>query len=304
MSYPQGQPGGQLGGPQGGPSYQPTPQQQQQPTTQFSAPTQQFGRIGDPEPAADGPSKLPAYLTAAVAVLGLLVYLSYFAPQFTISASDFPGVGQISGSSLGLGLAVVTSVIAALLAGVSLLPKQRNHIAIAAVAAVLGFLLVISEVVNKPVPGATVDWGLYLVIAFSLLQAATSVVVLLFDAGILTPPVPRPRYEQQPQHYGRFEGQYPGSYYGQPQGGPQHGGPQQPQQQRPGYPTPYPGSSGGYPSTGPTTGGFPATSPGGPPTPPTGYPTYGQPPASNTPTTQQPTTPHQSSPSSQPGSPS
>ncbi len=33
----------------------------QQPTTQFSAPTQQFGKIGDHDPAGHGPSKLPMY---------------------------------------------------------------------------------------------------------------------------------------------------------------------------------------------------------------------------------------------------
>ncbi|TRW82022.1 hypothetical protein FK535_14135 [Mycolicibacterium sp. 018/SC-01/001] len=296
MSYPQG--------PTGGHGYQPG----QQPTTQFSAPTQQFARVGEPSPGSEGPSKLPEYLSAAVAGLGLLAYLSYFAPQFTVESSDFPGLGELSGSSVGLGIAVVASLLGALIAGVGLLPKQKSRVAVAAVASVLGFLLVISEVLNKP-SGTTVAWGLWLVTAFTLLQAAVAVVVLLFDAGILTPPTPRPKYEQ-PQY-----GQYPGSYYGQQPGQqpgqPQHGQPGQPQQ-RPGYPTPY----GGYPSSGPTTGGFPATSPSGQPsqssgaqqqpgqsgspTPPTGYPTYGQPPASNTPTTQVPTQ-QQPSPSSQSG---
>ena len=58
MSYPQGAPGG--------PGYPPA----QQPTTQFSAPTQQFAKIGESDPAAAGPSKLPGYLSAAVAALG------------------------------------------------------------------------------------------------------------------------------------------------------------------------------------------------------------------------------------------
>ncbi|KMO73991.1 hypothetical protein BST22_20730 [Mycolicibacterium chubuense] len=286
MSYPQGAPGGS--------GYPPA----QQPTTQFSAPTQQFAKIGESDPAAGGPSKLPGYLSAAVAALGLLVYLSYFAPQFTVTSSDFPGLGELSGSSVGLGFAVIAAVVAALFAGVGLLPRQRNYVAVAAVASVLGFLLVISEVINKP-SGTTVDWGLYLLIAFTLLQAAVAVVVLLFDSGVITPPVPRPKYEQ-PQY-----GQYPGSYYGQHPGQPQHGGQGGGQQQRPGYPTPY----GGYPSAGPSTGGFPAASPSsggqpgaqsGPPTPPTGYPTYGQPPSSNAPTTQVPTQ-HQSSPTTSPG---
>jgi hypothetical protein len=296
MSYPQGPPAG--------PGYQPG----QQPTPQFGTPTQQFARIGDSAPAAEGPSKLPVYLSAAVAGLGLLAYLSYFAPQFTVESSDFPGLGELSGSSIGLGLAVIAAVLGALFAGVGLLPKQRNHVAVAAVFSVLGFLLVISEVLNKP-SGTTVSWGLWLLTAFTLLQAAVAVVVLLFDADVLTPPVPRPKYEQQPQY-----GQYPGSYYGQPggqhagqhSGQPQHGGPGSQQgQQRPGYPTPY----GGYSSSGPSTGGFAASAPSGAqsgsPTPPTGYPTYGQPPSGSAPTTQIPTSPQSGQPSqsgqSQPG---
>lgn len=272
MSFPQGPPGS--------PGYP----QSQQPTTQFTAPTQQFGKIPDQDYGVPGVSKLPTYLTATVAVLGLLVYLSNFAPQFTMSASDFPFLGEVSGSSTGLGLAMIASLIAALLAGISLLPKQPSLVNIAAVAAVISFLLVIAEVVNKP-NEATVDWGLYLVIAFTLLQAAVAVVALLFESGIVKAPVPRPKYDQGQQY-----GQYPGSYYGQQPG--------QLQQQRPGYPTPYTGS-GGYPSTGPSTGGFSPAPSGqqsssqaqsGPPTPPTGFPTYGQPPSGTSPGAQQPST--------------
>ena len=220
MSYPQGAPGG--------PGYPPA----QQPTAQFSAPTQQFSKVPEQAQAAEGGSKLPMYLSAAVAVLGLLVYLSGFGPQFTITASDFPGLGQLSGSSLGLLFAVIASVVSGLVAGLGLLPKQRSYVALAAVAAVLAFMLVLAEVVKKP-SGASIGWGLYLVIAFTLLQAAVAVVTLLFDAGIITAPAPRPKYDQS-QHFG----QYPGHYYGQPHGQPQHG-PGAPQQQgRPGYPTP------------------------------------------------------------------
>jgi hypothetical protein len=209
-------------------------------------------------------------------------------------------LGELSGTSTGLGFAVIAAIVAALAAGVGLLPRQRNYTAVAAVLSVLGFLLVLAEVINRP-SGTTVDWGLYLLIAFTLLQAAVAVVVLLFDSGVITPPVSRPKYDQH-QQYGQYPG---GGYYGQPPGqlhaGPQHNapGPQQqsPQQQRPGYPTPY----GGYPSAGPSTGGFPPVSQSGPPTPPTGFPTYGQPPtsSSNTPTTQVPTQHPPTSPSSQ-----
>jgi branched-subunit amino acid transport protein AzlD len=136
----------------------------QQPTTQFSAPTQQFGKVEQasqaqaPAAAAAGPSKLPVYLLAVVAVCGLLVYLFSFGPMFTISNTDFPQLGSASGTSLGLGLAVLASLLAALLAGASLLPKQKAIPAVVAAISVLAFLLVIAEIVNKP-ERVSIDWA-------------------------------------------------------------------------------------------------------------------------------------------------
>jgi hypothetical protein len=279
--------------PPGSPGYSPTP-----PTTQFSVPTQQLSKL--PEPAAEGSSKLPVYLAAAVAVLGLAVYLSSFGPQFTISNSEFPQLGSASGSTLGLGIAVVASVLSGLLAGVTLLPRQKSFGAVVAATSVLAFLLVIGEVINAP-SGAKIDWALYLIIAFSLLQAIAAVGWLLLDAGIITAPAPKPKYEQPPQQYSPYGSQgSQGGYYGQQQ--PQHGSqgqhqqrPEQRPEQRPGYPQQY--GQGGYPGGGPHTGGFPAVNPqSGPPTPPTGFPAYGHPQSSGAPgnagsqgPTQQPT---------------
>ena len=266
--------------PPGSPGYPPA----QQPTTQFAAPTQQFGKLPDAAPAAEGPSKLPMYLTAAVTALGLAVYVSNYGPRFEVSGSEF-----FTTTLLDLG--VVASLLGALIAGVGLVPRQKAAPALVAVLSVLGFLLAISIVLAAP-RGVNVQWGLYLVIAFSVVQAIVAVAVLLFDAGVITPPAPRPRYEQQ--QYGQYGA--PGPYYGQPhQPGPPHQqGP--PQQQRPGYPSQY---GGGYPG-GPSTGGFSPGPQSGPPTPPSGFPTYGQPPSSNAPTTQVPAQP-QSSSSSQSG---
>jgi hypothetical protein len=273
MSYPQGPPGN--------PGYPSA----QQPTTQFAAPTQQFGRAPEPGPAAGpaGPSQLPKYLTIAVAVLGLGVYLSSFGPLFTAGADYF--------TPTLLDLGVVAALAAALIAGVSLLPKQKPVPAAIAVLSVLAFLLVIAIVLTAP-EGVSIDWGLYLIIALTMFQAIVAVAALLFDAGVITPPAPQqPRYDQQ---YGQYGGPS-GPYYGQQ---PQHGPPPQQHQQslsqRPGYPSQ---QYGGYQS-GPSTGGFAGGQPGGqqsgqqggqqsgPPTPPTGFPTFGQPPSSSSPTTQ------------------
>lgn len=273
--------------PPGSPGYPPT----QQPTTQFAAPTQQFGKLPEPAsaaPTAEGPSKLPVYLTAAVAALGFAVYLSSYAPQFAASADFF--------TPTLLDLGVVASLLGGLIAGVGLIPKQRTVPALVAVLSVLGFLLTIAVVLTAP-QGVEIKYGLYLIIAFSVVQASIAVAVLLFDAGVITPPVPKPRYE--PQQYGQYGA--PGPYYGQPH---QQGPPPQ-QQHRPGYPSQY---GGGYPG-GPSTGGYSGGQQGGPPTPPTGFPTYGQPPSSSNagnsgsaPTTQVPVQPSSSTQSAPPPS--
>jgi hypothetical protein len=169
-------------------------------------------------------------------------------------------------------LAVAALLLAGLFAAVATLPKQRNYTALVAVVSVLGFLLILTNMFQKP-DNVDYGWALWLILIFALLQTGAAVAALLFDSGIVAPPAPKPKYDQQ-QQFGQYGA--PGGYYGGPQ---QHPGQQQLPQQRPGgYPTQY---GGGYPGQ-PTTGGFQAAGPqggsqSGPPTPPTGFPTYGQP---------------------------
>ena len=220
------------------------------PTTQFSKPE-------------EGPSKLPVYLLAAVVVLGLAGYLVSFGPVWKSSEIGTMGGSTITGGSFE----IIALLLAALLAAAALLPKARNYTAIVAVIAVTGFLLAISELITKP-SFLSVGWALIAIVAVAGLQAVAAVGALLLESGVITPPEPRPKYDQYPQY---------GGYYGQPGQGPQQqpAPPSQPQQnvgQRPAYP-----QYGGYP---PSTGGFPPGGPQpGPPTPPTGFPTYAQPPS-------------------------
>lgn len=264
--------------PPGNPGYPPAQQGNQY------APTQQYGKVGEPQEgsagSSAGPSKLPLYLTGVVAALGLATYAFNFGPMLTISNSDFPQFGSASGSTPGLGLAVAASVLAALLAAVGLLPKQKPATGLVAVVSTLSLLLVLAEVINAPA-GLSIGWGLYLIIATTVLQAGAAIAALLFDAGVLSAPTPKPRYEQP-------YGQYGAPYYGQP--GQQYGAPTQ-QPQRPGYPSQYGGyqggqNTGGFPSAGQSGGhsapeGHRAQGPheghNGPPTPPTGFPAFGQP---------------------------
>lgn len=240
------------------PGYPPQPGSQFDATQQFSKAVPAHVPAAPAAPAAPGENKLPEILLAVVAVAGLLIYFVSFALD--------------SSTSQAMILLVALPLLAALLAGVSLLPKQKNYTAVAAVTATIPFLFVIGAAVAG---GGGADWTLWALLALTLIQAGAAIAALLFEAGILTPPAPKPQFDPQPQ-YGQYGG--PSQYYGQQQQ-PQHGGQpyQQAQPQRPGYPSQY----GGY-SGGPSTGGFPVQGaqgqqPSGPPTPPTGYPTYGQP---------------------------
>jgi hypothetical protein len=285
---------------QGGPGYPPA-----QPTTQFAAPTQQFSKPGPDEPA--GASKLPLYLTAAVIVLGLAAYLLSYGPVWKSNQLDTLGVPDGMSGSPQLAFTIVASLLAALLAAVALVPRQKSRFAAVAVLSVLAFLLALSGLLNTP-SYASIGWALIVIVVVVGLQAIVAVGALLLEAGVVTPPAPRPKYDQQ-QQYGQYGG--PGQYYGQPgqQHAPQQGGPQQhsPQQQRPGYPTQYGGGGGGYPS-GPHTGGFSALGPqSGTATPPTGFPSFGGPQSpGSAPTTQVPAQqpPQQQSPSSSGPAPS
>ena len=177
------------------------------------------------------------YLTAAVAALGLAVYLSSFGPLFTTASADFFSASTL----LDLGV-VVGRCSPALMAGVGLLPKQKAAPALVAVLSVLGFLLVIADRDHRARAASKSTGALYLIIAFSVLQAIVAVAALLFDAGVITPPAPKPRYEQQ-QQYGQYGGARAvlrtaaAARPAARQHGPQ-------QQQRPGYPPQY---GGGYP---------------------------------------------------------
>lgn len=254
----------------GTPGFQPS-----QPSGPYGPATPSFAKTGEQE------SRLPQYLQIAVVVLGLGVYLANFGPIVTITDVDYPLVLSDAGNTVPL------AVLAALLAGVALLPKAKNFTAVVAVVAALGALLAISTIAEAS-GSYTIGWGLWLILVFSVLQATAATGVLLLEAGVVTAPTPRPKYDPYAQ-YGLPPG---GSYYGQPgQQGYGHQGHQGPQSQQAPQQSGYPSYGGGYPS-GPGSGGFgaqqaPSSGPfnsggqqsaqHGPPTPPTGFPSYNSP---------------------------
>ncbi|OBI88276.1 DUF5336 domain-containing protein [Mycobacterium asiaticum] len=251
------------------------------PGYQQSQPPGSYGTPNTPAPAQTEPgeSKLGVYLTIAVAALGLLAYFFNFGPVFTYGNDLGGSGGELFGE---FALAVVVAVLAALLAGVSLLPKAKSYVTIVAVLSVLAVLLVISATFNKPNAYST-GWALWIVLVLIVFEAVAAVAALLLDAGVITAPAPRPKYDPfggygQYGQYGQYGGQ-PGGYYGQP-------GAQQPAQNPAGYGSQY---GGGYSSSpNPQSGGFPAQQPAQSPpqqqqqgpthTPPTGFPSFSPPP--------------------------
>ncbi|MEZ5131376.1 MAG: DUF5336 domain-containing protein [Mycobacterium sp.] len=212
-----------------------------------------------------GPAKSPAYLTLGVVVLGLAAYLASFGPLLSIN-TDIGPFGGAEFTASGLSYWTVAALVASLLAAVSMVPKSPSYTAIVAVAAILGVLLVIGQVVNRPT-GFSIGWALWLVLGFTLLQSVAAVAAMLFESGVLSAPPPRPQYPA----YGQY-GPPQGGYYGPP------AAPQGAPGQQSGYPGGYPGS---YPQAG-ASGGYAQPGDDSPDTPPSGFPAYTPPSASGT----------------------
>lgn len=213
----------------------------------------------------DGENNVKVYLIVGVLVLGLASYLLSYGPMITRILPNGDELVE-SGSTLPIDL----GLLAALLAGVSVLPKAKNYAAVVAAVAVLGALLLVEDTIGASGRG----WALWFALGAGVLQAVLAVTALLLDAGVITPPAPRPKYDQ---YYGQY-----GGYYGQ----------QSPYQQQSPQQSGYGAHYGGYPS-GPSTGGFSAVGPQsgpipapqqgqqqGSPTPPTGFPSFSPPPSS------------------------
>ncbi|HVR00349.1 MAG TPA: DUF5336 domain-containing protein, partial [Mycobacterium sp.] len=172
----------------------------------------------------DHQDKLAQYLRMAVVGLGLASYFFSFGPIFDVNADQGPSTGSESVAVHGVGVGAA-ALLAALLAAVGLLPKARNYTAIVAVISVFGALMIILRVVTKPA-NFSPQWALWVILGLVVLQALAAVGALLLDAGVVSAPAPRAKYDRYSQ-YGQY-GQY-GGYYGQPGQTPygQHSGPQQ-----------------------------------------------------------------------------
>jgi hypothetical protein len=216
MSYPTG--GSGYSGPAPTPSSAPS----------FGQPAPGGAGSGAPESSAKG---LPFYLTVGVAALGVISFLLGFTPYVSVQAvstsRDFFETG-------GLTPLLALLLLSAIFAGLSLLPTQKWAGA-AAAAATAGLLGLLFQSFNLG-DGASLAWGAWVVLFLALVQTVAAVAAVLFEAGILTPPVPKPVIPQT--GFGALGG--PGGYGQQPSyGGGQPAQASQPSQ--PSYPQVQPG---------------------------------------------------------------
>lgn len=173
---------------------------------------------------APGPGKgLPFYLNIGVIALGVISFFLGFLPfsKITTSGIDIELPNASSNFFMTNGLVSTALLLAAaLVVAFGVMPKQEVHDGIVASLSVVAFVALLFQMVTLP-SGTSIGIGLILVLITSFLQAAVAVAALLFAAGIIKPPAPKP-----PQY----------GYYGQgPYTGPQQQPLQQAQPQQPYY---------------------------------------------------------------------
>ncbi|MGV9666192.1 DUF5336 domain-containing protein [Nocardia niigatensis] len=210
---------------------------------------------------------LPFFLTIGVAALGVINFLLGFAPYVGTKAVEI-GNTRVGGDtsfslfeSTGSAALVTILLIAGLVAGLSLLPKQSGNTGIVAAASLGAFLGILFGSFDLG-DSVTLKWGGWVILFLSFVQAVVAVLALLFELGIVKAPEPKPAaaqggYGQQQQPFGSTGPQYQqqafgqqGAYGQQPQqpsfGGQQAGYGQQPQQPSYGQPAGYGQQPAGY----------------------------------------------------------
>ncbi|MEU4599613.1 DUF5336 domain-containing protein [Nocardia sp. NPDC023988] len=161
----------------------------------------------------DGGAKgLPFILTAAGAGLGVVTFLLGFAPFIGFSLGAKTETSSMFDSSAGGYAALILA--AAIVAGLSLLPKL-NNLPVAVALAAAGFVGVVVALIS--IESAELQWGAFVVSVFAFIVTVLLVVALLFQLGIIKPPAPKPAQPQQPGQYGQYGQQgYGQQGYGQP----------------------------------------------------------------------------------------
>ncbi|WP_067841482.1 DUF5336 domain-containing protein [Nocardia lijiangensis] len=161
---------------------------------------------------------LPFFLVVGVAALGVINFLLGFLP-FSVEEVERSGA-TITGDSyngftpFGATGALGLLLLGGLLAGVSVLPKQ-NWKGAAAAASAAGFLALLFQTISLPDP-LTPEFGAWVLIFLALVQTGVAIAAVLFEAGIIKAPAPKPATAQGAQAgFGQAQGGYGQQQFGQ-----------------------------------------------------------------------------------------
>ncbi|WP_431957353.1 DUF5336 domain-containing protein [Nocardia lijiangensis] len=158
---------------------------------------------------------LPFFLVVGVAALGVINFLLGFLP-FSVEEVERSGA-TITGDSyngftpFGATGALGLLLLGGLLAGVSVLPKQ-NWKGAAAAASAAGFLALLFQTISLPDP-LTPEFGAWVLIFLALVQTGVAIAAVLFEAGIIKAPAPKPAAAQA--GFGQAQGGYGQQQFGQ-----------------------------------------------------------------------------------------
>ncbi|MGW5513847.1 DUF5336 domain-containing protein [Nocardia africana] len=137
---------------------------------------------------------LTFYLTVGIAALGVINFFLGFLGFATLdlsSSSDNSNDRTLNLFNQGGTAPLALLLFAGVLAGISLLPKQKLNHPIIAAASVVGFLTILLQALDQGPAFKTAGAG-WVVVFLSLVQAAAAVVALLFAVGILSEPEAKP----------------------------------------------------------------------------------------------------------------
>lgn len=146
-----------------------------------------------------GSTPLPQYAGLAVASLGALTYLVSYGPAF---------------EDVGLGWSVRFAVLAAVAAGLGLLPRQSPNTKVIAAIAAVGFLEALSDLITAP--GDRQGWAAVAIVVATGLQALAAIWMLVTGpdgddtrAGQFQYQAYAEYYARAAQYYGQYGEQQP-----------------------------------------------------------------------------------------------
>jgi len=164
-----------------------------------------------------GPAPTPAKPAAATQELDKLLHMAAAGLSvLVLVASFFPFSPGFSAYAAGLGWIPALYLLAGGLSAQVLLPKPVKPGILPGLVAVAVTLPLLFTVFTA---GAT-TWGAYVLLVLGVLTAAGSVGGYLVEAGLISPPAPKPYQPPQPGQWSPQTGGFP-----QPQPGQQPGGP-------------------------------------------------------------------------------